>query len=75
VVAGAATAVVAGAVARVTVVAAAAGSAAGLTTEVLWAEMISPTSLEFISRSSQEFAVKIAALTLVVELPFRMATN
>jgi hypothetical protein len=37
--------------------------------------MISPTSLEFISRSSQQFAVKIAALILVVEFPFRMAND
>jgi hypothetical protein len=37
--------------------------------------MISPTSLAFMTRSSQEFSVKIAALTLVVEFPFRMANN
>jgi hypothetical protein len=43
--------------------------------EVLWAEMISPTSPAFFSRSSQQFAVKIAALTLVVEFPFRMAND
>jgi hypothetical protein len=37
--------------------------------------MVPPTSLAFISRSSQEFAVKIAALILVIEFAFRMANN
>jgi hypothetical protein len=37
--------------------------------------MISPTSPALMSGTSQEFAVKIAALTLVVEFPFRMANN
>jgi hypothetical protein len=35
--------------------------------EAILEELISPTSLALFSRSSQEFAIKIAALTLLIQ--------